>query len=141
MRSFVSPFAASAVLAIAILSSNGASAQAAAEPVICAPLTDAAPALLSQSCTALIDNPATADATRLDAMITALPPGSGRTDSALAEIAVIAGIPLAPSAPAAISARAARSGRIRSVTRRSGRSRQRQRLRDPRQHLQQCRQI
>ena len=91
MRSFVSPFAASAVLAIAILSSNGASAQAVAEPVICAPLTDAAPALLIQSCTALIENAATPEADRLDATITRAVAlhNSGQTDKALAEIAAV----------------------------------------------------
>ena len=71
MRSFVSPLAASAALAITILTLNGAAAQTAAEPpVICAPLTDAPPAKLIESCTALIDNPATSEADRLDATIT-----------------------------------------------------------------------
>ena len=94
MRSFVSPFAASAVFAIAVLSSIAACAEPAAEPpVICAALTVAGPAKLIASCTALIDNPATPDADRLDAMITravALHNG-GETGKALAEIdAVIA---------------------------------------------------
>ena len=94
MRSFVSPFAATAALAITILSFNGAGAQTAAEPpVVCAPLTDAAPAKLIESCTALIDNPATPDADRLDATITravALYSG-GQAAKAMAEIdAVIA---------------------------------------------------
>jgi hypothetical protein len=71
MRSFVSPFAASAAFAIIALSFTAASAEPAAEPpVICAALTDAAPAKLIASCTALIDNPATADSDRLDARIT-----------------------------------------------------------------------
>src|SRR5260370_38615947 len=71
MRSSISPFAASAVLAIAILVSAGARAETPAEPpVTCAALTVAAPAQLIESCTALIDNPATPDADRLDAMIT-----------------------------------------------------------------------
>jgi hypothetical protein len=90
MRSFVSPFAASAVLAIAILSSNGASAQVAAEPVICAPCP-APPLLLIQSCTALIENAATPEADRLDATITRAVAlhNSGQTDKALAEIAAV----------------------------------------------------
>ena len=71
MRSFVSSFAASAAFAIAVLTSAGAGAQTAAEPpVTCAPLTDAAPAKLIEVCTALIDNAATPEADRLDAMIT-----------------------------------------------------------------------
>ena len=89
MRSFVSPFAASAAFAIAILAASGATAQAAAEPpVICAALTDAEPAKLIESCTALIDNPATQESDRLDAMITraAALHGSGQTGKALAEI-------------------------------------------------------
>src|SRR5205809_14095 len=94
MRSFVSPFAAGAALAITMLTFNGAFAQLAAEPpVVCAPLTDAAPAKLIESCTALIDNPATSDTERLDAAITraAALHGSGQTARALAEIdAVIA---------------------------------------------------
>jgi len=93
MRSFVSPLAASAVLAIAILSSSGASAQSAAEPVICAPLSGAAPALLIQSCTVLIENAATPEPDRLDATITRAVAlhNSGQTGKALAEIdAVVA---------------------------------------------------
>ncbi|MDB5513962.1 MAG: Tetratricopeptide repeat-containing protein, partial [Tardiphaga sp.] len=71
MRSFVSPFAASAVLAVAVLTSIGASAQTAVDPpVACAALTVTASAQLIESCTALIDNPATPDADRLDATIT-----------------------------------------------------------------------
>ncbi|MGH6750662.1 MAG: tetratricopeptide repeat protein, partial [Bradyrhizobium sp.] len=92
MRSLVPPLAASAALAITILSFNGASAQTAAEPpVICAPLTDAAPAKLIESCTALIDNPATIEADRLDATITraAALHASGQTAKALAEIDVV----------------------------------------------------
>jgi len=89
MRSLVSPFAASAVFAIAVLTSIGATAETAAEPpVVRAALTDAAPAKLIESCTALIDNPATQDNDRLDAMITraaALHAG-GQTAKALAEI-------------------------------------------------------
>ncbi len=71
-----------------------ASAETAAEPpVICAALTVAPPAKLIESCTAVIDNAATPDADRLDAMITraAALLSSGQTDKALAEIdAVIA---------------------------------------------------
>src|SRR5260370_27582956 len=94
MRSSIRPLAASAVFAITILVSAGARAEAAAEPpVVCAALTVAGPAKLIASCTALIDNPATPDADRLDAMITravALHNG-GETGKALAEIdAVIA---------------------------------------------------
>src|SRR5258708_5184201 len=58
MRSFVLPFAASAVFAITVLSCSAVSAERAVEPpVICAALTVAAPAKLIESCTALIDNP------------------------------------------------------------------------------------
>src|SRR6476620_124893 len=95
MRSFVSPFAASAVLAMAILGSSGAQAQAqvqtVAEPVICAPLSVAAPALLIQTCTALIENAATPEAERLDATITRAVAlhNSCQTHKALTEIAAV----------------------------------------------------
>jgi tetratricopeptide (TPR) repeat protein len=85
MRSFFSPFAASAALAILFLSPIAASAE---PPVICAAETDAPPAKLIASCTALINNPATTDSDRLDARITragALD-DSGQTAKALAEI-------------------------------------------------------
>jgi tetratricopeptide (TPR) repeat protein len=92
MRSFVSPFAASAVVAITVFSSIAASAEPAAEPpVICAALTVAAPTELIASCTALIDNPAMPGTDRLDAMITravALHNG-GQTGKALAEIEAV----------------------------------------------------
>jgi len=94
MRSSISRFAASAAFAITMLVSAGARADAAAEPpVTCAALTVAAPAQLIESCTVLIDNPATPDADRLDAMITRAVArhGNGESDKALAEIeAVIA---------------------------------------------------
>jgi tetratricopeptide (TPR) repeat protein len=94
MRSFVSPLLASTAVIILVLTSASAGAQTPAEPpVVCAPLTDTAPARLIESCTALIDNPATAEADRLDAMITraAARHGAGETAKALAEIdAVIA---------------------------------------------------
>ena len=71
MRSLASPFAATAAFAITVLSSISAIAQSTAEPaVICAPLTNAVPAKLIESCTSLIDNPATADTDRLGAMVT-----------------------------------------------------------------------
>ena len=71
MRSFVFVLAATAVLATAGLDSTSAVAETAAEPpVVCVALSVAAPAKLIESCTALIDNPATSDADRLDAMIT-----------------------------------------------------------------------
>ena len=60
MRSFVSRFAASAAFTIAILTSFGAPAQPAAEPLVtCAALSAAEPAKVIEACTALIDNPAT----------------------------------------------------------------------------------
>ncbi len=60
MRSSVSPFAAGAVFAVAVLASIGAAAETAAEmPVTCAALTNAAPAKLIASCTIVIENPAT----------------------------------------------------------------------------------
>ena len=94
MRLPALPFAATAVFAAITLSSISASAQSAAEPpVVCAPLSVAMPAKLIESCTSLIDNPATADTDRLGAMVTralALQ-NSGDTNKALAEIdAVVA---------------------------------------------------
>src|SRR5579872_3397105 len=101
MPSFISPFSAraafavtSAVFAAALLSSVAASAGLAAEPpVICAALSEAAPAKLIESCTALIANPATSADDRLEAMITRAGAfwDKGQTAKALAEIdAVIA---------------------------------------------------
>jgi tetratricopeptide (TPR) repeat protein len=84
MRSPVSVIAAGVLLIVATL----ALANAAEPPVVCAALTVATPERLIESCTALIDGPATADADRYDAMITraiALH-NSGQTDKALAEI-------------------------------------------------------
>jgi hypothetical protein len=88
MRSFISPFAASAV-AFAILTSTGANAETSAEPpVVCAALSAAEPAKVIEVCTALIDNPATPESDRLDAAITraAALHNSGQTGKALTEI-------------------------------------------------------
>jgi Tfp pilus assembly protein PilF len=94
MRSLVSPFAITAVFAAIVLSSFAARAQSAAEPpVVCAVHSVAPPAKLIESCTALIDNPATSDADRLSAMITRAGwlQNNGETSKALAEIdAVVA---------------------------------------------------
>src|SRR5262245_13878960 len=89
MRSFASPIAAGAACAIAILASFGAVAETAAEPpAVCAALTVAEPAKLIESCTALIENPATPEGDRLDAMITraAALHAAGQTAKALTEI-------------------------------------------------------
>src|ERR1700752_3469046 len=72
MRSFALPLADSAALAIIILSpiaANAEPAPAAGPPVACSALADAPPAKRIESCTAVIDNPATEDSDRLDAMI------------------------------------------------------------------------
>src|SRR5260370_30695975 len=119
MRSFVLPFAASAVFAITVSSFTAVSAEPASErPVICAALTVAAPAKLIESCTALIDNPATPDTDRLDAMITravALD-GNGQTDKALAEIdAVVARDPSRARAFRARGEILRKSGKIESA--------------------------
>ena len=94
MRSFVSSCAAGAVLAIAVLTPLSAGAQTAVEPpVVCAALTEAGPDKLIKSCTARIDDPATVDADRYDAMITRAVAfhNNGQTGKALSEIdAVIA---------------------------------------------------
>src|SRR3954447_26247409 len=87
-----SPLAAAAVFAIIIQTSLGARAATGTEPPVpCAALTVAEPAELIKSCTASIDNPATPDPDRLDAMITraAAFHGGGQTDKALAEIAAV----------------------------------------------------
>jgi Tfp pilus assembly protein PilF len=89
MRSFASLFAASAILAGVVLSSMAASAQPADEPAVaCAARSDVAPATLVESCTALIEDSATSDADRLDAVITRAVAlhNSGQTDKALAEL-------------------------------------------------------
>ncbi|MGB9171011.1 MAG: hypothetical protein WCC35_05415, partial [Bradyrhizobium sp.] len=87
MRTFVSPLFAAALLAAMALSS--ATVHAAAEPpAACAKSAGAAPAGLIESCTALIDNPATLDADRLNAMIVRARAfyDNGQTDKALAEL-------------------------------------------------------
>ena len=92
MRRLAFSLAASAVLSLAALTPVAVRAQAAAEPpVVCAALTDAAPARLIASCTALIDDPATAEADRLDARITRAVAmhNSGQTVKALAEIEAV----------------------------------------------------
>lgn len=92
MRSFISPFAASAAVALAILTSTGASAETAAEPpVTCTALSVAEPARLIEVCTALIDNPAAPESDRLDAAITRAVAlhNSGQTGKALAEIDIV----------------------------------------------------
>ena len=52
------------MLAVAIFSANVIAQTAAEPPVICAALTSLRPERLIQSCTALIDDPATPDADR-----------------------------------------------------------------------------
>ena len=89
MRSFVSRFAASAAFTIGILTSFGVPAQPTADRrVACAALSAAEPAKVIEACTALIDNPATPQADRLDATITraAALQNSGQTAKALADI-------------------------------------------------------
>ena len=89
MRISGSIVAATAVLAITVVSSVGAGAQtAAAEPVACAALTVAPPAALIESCTTAIENPATPEADRLDDMITRAVAlhANDESDKALTEI-------------------------------------------------------
>ena len=89
MRSFISPFAASAAIVLAFLTATSARAETSAEqPVTCAALSAAEPAKVIEACTALIDNPATPDSDRLDAAITraAALHNSGQTGKALAEL-------------------------------------------------------
>ena len=70
MRSFAPPVLTVVVLAATSLALGRARAEAAAEPpIVCAAHSDAAPAEMIASCAALIDNPATADADRLEAMV------------------------------------------------------------------------
>lgn len=86
MRSFASPFAAAAVLAAL---SSLAHADTADEPqVVCAPHSNAAPAKLIDSCAAVIDNPATADADRFKAMVVQAMArhDNDQTDAALGEL-------------------------------------------------------
>ena len=87
MRSFASPFAA-AVLAAASLYSTVARSEATEPQVICAAHTDATPAKLIDSCAALIENPATVDADRLNAMIVQAMArqDNGQTEKALDEL-------------------------------------------------------
>src|SRR4030081_3846394 len=97
MRPSVSALTASVLVVIAALVPANAAETVADPPVACAALTVAAPERLIESCTALIDNPATPDGDRLDAMITRAVAlhNSGQTDKALAEIdAVIAKDPV-----------------------------------------------
>ena len=95
MRSFIPPLLAVAVLASGSLSSAPARAETAAEPpVVCAAPSEVAPAKVVESCAMLIDNPATADADRFEAMVVqALARHKiGESDKALEELArVIAG--------------------------------------------------
>ena len=89
MRSVISLLLAVAVLAAAGLSSTAARAEPAGEPpVICAAGTDAAPAKLIDSCATLIDNPATPNADRLNAMVVQAMArhNNGQTDRALDEL-------------------------------------------------------
>jgi tetratricopeptide (TPR) repeat protein len=89
MRLFVSSFAAVTVLAAASLYSTSARTEPAGEPpVICAAGTDATPSKLIDSCAALIDNPATPDADRLNAMVVQAMArhNSGQTEKALDEL-------------------------------------------------------
>ncbi len=97
MRSFTPPLLTAAVLAAGSLSSVPARAETAVEPpVVCAAPSEAAPAKVVESCAVLIDNPATADADRLEAMVVqALARHKiGESDKALEELDhVIAGDP------------------------------------------------
>src|SRR3984885_15943176 len=89
MRTFVSPLRAMAVWTPASLPPPSARTEPAGEPqVICAAHTDATPAKLIDSCAALIDNPATPDADRLDAMVVQAMArhNSGQTEKALDEL-------------------------------------------------------
>src|SRR5579864_1870993 len=93
MRTFVSPLFAAALLAATALSSATVRAEAAAEPpVACAKSAGAALAGLIESCTTLIDNPATLDADRLNAMIVRARAfyDNGQTDKAFAELDAVA---------------------------------------------------
>src|SRR6267154_4073757 len=101
MRFPVFGITASVLLVIAARVPANAAETAAEPPVVCAALTVATPERLIESCTALIDNPATPDADRFDAMVTRAVAlhNSGQTDKALAEIdAVIAKDPARPRA-------------------------------------------
>src|SRR6185437_5140312 len=87
MRSLFPTFAATAVAVVTLVSA--AKAQTAADAPACVALSKAPPAKLIESCAAVIADPATSEADRLDARIThglALA-GSGQIDKGLAEIA------------------------------------------------------
>ena len=95
MRALYSAVAASALLAITASDPVGCPRRSRppSRRSLARALSRAEPAKLIESCTALIDNPATPEADRLDAMITraAALHNGGQTDKALAEIdAVIA---------------------------------------------------
>ena len=105
--------------------------------------------MLIESCTALIENAATPEADRLDATITRAVAlhNSGQTDKALAEIAAV--IARDPDRARAFRARGEimrqlgkTEAAFEALNRGDpARARQRQRLCEPRQRLQQCRQI
>jgi tetratricopeptide (TPR) repeat protein len=84
-------FIAASALAALVLGCGSAAESATEPPVVCAALTVATPERLIESCTALIDNPATPDADRTDAMITRAVAlhNKGDTDKALAEIGTV----------------------------------------------------
>lgn len=89
MRFLASPLVATAVMAAAAVPFAAARAEPAAEtPVACVNQTGVAAAKLIDSCSAVIANPATPDADRLDAMVTRARVlcDSGQTDRALAEL-------------------------------------------------------
>lgn len=89
MRIFASPLLTAAVLAVASLPSTATRAQTTGEPpVACALSWHTAPAPLIDACTAVIDNPATADADRYKAMVVqALARhNNGQSDQALNEL-------------------------------------------------------
>jgi tetratricopeptide (TPR) repeat protein len=97
MQSLAPPLLIAAALAAAGLSLSPARGEPAAEPpAVCAAYSDAAPAKVIESCAALIDNPASADADRFEAMVVqALARHkNGESDKALEELAhVIAADP------------------------------------------------
>jgi tetratricopeptide (TPR) repeat protein len=89
MRTFAVPFLAMAALAVVVLSGNAARAETANElPVMCVAGSDAVPAKLIDSCAALIDNPATVDADRFNAMVVQAMArhNNGQTGAALDEL-------------------------------------------------------
>ena len=89
MPSLALPFSAITILAAAALPLAVAHAGTEAEPpVVCAAHSDAAPAKLIDSCTALIDDPATADADRLEARVVRAMARhkAGESDKALDEL-------------------------------------------------------